>query len=1171
MDKFIFFTRYGRKFINRLATLVCLVLVSFMFTLAQTSRGTVSGIVKDQTGAVIPGATVTLVNTDTTVERTATTNDEGFYRFDAVDLGNYSVRIAATNFGTATKTGIIVNANQTSAVDADLIPGTQEVNVEVTADAGGQLQTESSVRGGNISPRQITELPINGLNPVALALTLPGVSSNRGGFGVGTFSVNGARGRSNNFLIDGTENNDISVAGQGFQITNTDAVQEVSVQTANYDSEFGRAGGAVVNVITRGGTSEFHGTASLLYDTSTDDALTAAQSRQTRVTKRGATSPPFNASVIPSFTFGGPLFLPNFGEGGPVFNTSRDKNFFFVAYQENRFREFGGIVTLVTPTAAGRARLQQFAGNPNVAAYLAATANAVAPINNRGVISLDNSTLPPAQQTRGSVEFGTFFREFTFRSKGRQFQIRTDHKLGANDQLSLRFLQDKTLQPAGGTLSPPPSAVFEGFDADFSSTYRNFLVSETHIFSSSMTNELRLAYNRILLGFPITDASGPAGTLPVLSFAGLAAANTPTPLGVAATYPQGRTADNYQVQDTLTKVLGNHTIRGGVDYTRQISTQQAPANTRGTLTFGAGGGFTSLGNFVDNFGGNGTASRTFGSAIYNPNLHRIAGFAQDRWKATDDLTLTMGLRYEYFGVPFNTLRTPAFTGLFNVNPATLTGPFSQPNEVARDTNNFAPSVGFAYSPSFTDGIRGFVFGEKKTVIRAGYNIGYDSFFNNIASNAVASSPNTIVTANTSIVNAANPRGLPNFSNQFPTTAAAVTPLSAQTLIVQNLRNPYYQRFSLGMQRELPFNIVMDISYVGSKGTHLYINEDANPLVRPELRVTPAGFPNCNPNTLITAANATAQFPVGTLCPLSGRLDNIQGSRLIRTNGGDSNYNAGQIEVRRRFSNNFQVTGAYTFSKLISNADEVFSAGLGSNGNTQQASIPAILGGQPNERALSIFDRTHRATFTYVIESPFFKSQQGFLGKLLGGFQLSGITTFESGVPFTVFNGFDADGVGGSLDRPTFNPNGQRGVRAVPQVNAQGFITGYVNPEVIIGQTATGAPIFAPIDPNTAQFIVNPAFVPGLPGSMVRVGNLGRNTERSKGIRNFDMTLLKRTRISESIFIEGRIEAFNVFNHPQFGSGDSLANAETQRQFLQPINPTTSGGGRVLRYQAKFIF
>jgi outer membrane receptor protein involved in Fe transport len=1136
MNMFNFNMEHKRRSVNCFIAVMCFVLLTSVLTFAQTSRGVVSGVIKDQSGAVISGAEVTLTNSDTTVARTAVTNDEGFYRFDAVDLGNYSVRVAATGFGLATKTGIVVNANQTSAVDADLAAGTQEVVVEVTSEAGGQLQTESSVRGGNISPRQITELPIGGLNPVSLALTLPGVSSNRGGFGVGTFSVNGARGRSNNFLIDGTENNDISVAGQGFQITNQDAVQEVSVQTANYDSEFGRAGGAVVNVITKSGTSEFHGTASFLYDTSTDDALTAAQSRLTRVTRDGATSPPFNAQIVPAGTFGGPLFLPHFGEGGPVFDTRRDKNFFFVAYQENRFREPGGFVTLITPTAAGRARLQQFASNPNVAAYLAATANAIAPIANRTAISLDATGQP---QTRGVVENGTFFRELGTRSTQRQFQIRTDHSLGRNDQLSFRYLQDKTLQPGGGTSG---TAVFDGFDADFSSTYRNFLIAETHVFSSSATNELRLAYNRIKLGFPIADGAGPAGTLPQISIAGL------TALGVAATFPQGRTADNYQVQDTLTKVLGDHTIRGGIDYTRQISTQVAPANTRGSLTYAAGGGFTALGNFVDNFGGsNGSASRTFGSATYNPSLHRIASFVQDRYKATSDLTLTAGVRYEYFGVPFNTLRTPAFTGLFNVDSVTRTGPFSQPNKVAKDTNNFAPSVGFAYSPSFTNGIRGFIFGEKKSVIRAGYNIGYDSFFNNIASNAVASSPNTIVTTNTSTVSAANPRGLSSFSAQFPTTAAAVTALSAQTLIAPNLRNPYYQRYSLGMQRELPFKIVMDISYVGSKGTNLYINEDYNPTVRPELRITPAG---------VTTG-------------LSGRYDNLQGGRTVRTNGGDSNYNAGQIEVRRRFGNNFQLTGAYTFSKLISNADEVFVGGLGSVGSSVSA-FPAIFGGERQDRSLSIFDRTHRATFTYVIQSPFFKDQQGFVGKLFGGFQLSGITTFEAGVPFTIFNGFDSDGVAGA-NRPTFNPNGQRGVRAIPVVDANNFITGYLNPEVIIGRTATGAPIYAPIDPNTAQFIVNPTYVAGLAGSVVRTGNLGRNTERSKGIRNFDMTLLKRTRVAERIFIEGRIEAFNVFNHPQFGSGDNLANDFTQGLFRQPINPTTSGGGRTIRYQAKFIF
>lgn len=1125
---------------KKVSSIILTVLLSMIVTFGQTSRGTVSGIVKDQAGAVVAGATVTLTSIDTSVARTAVTNDEGFYRFDAVDLGTYSIGIAATNFGTVTKTGVVVNANQTSAVDADLAPGETSVSVDVTADAGAQLQTEAPVRGGNISPLQITDLPIAGNNPVALALTLPGVSSNRGGFGVGTFSINGARGRSNNFLIDGTENNDISVAGQGFQITNEDAVQEVSVQTANFDSEFGRAGGGVINVITRSGTNKFHGSLRFQYDTSTDDAITSSNSRDPRVIALGR--PLFNDDKIYSATFGGPLFLPHFGEGGPVFDTRRDKNFFFFAFQEDRFRSPGGSVTLVTPTAAGRATLQQFAANPNVAAYLVATAGTVAPIADRTAISLDNQNLPPAQQTRGSVAIGSFRREFSSTTNDRQFQIRTDHSIGRNDQLSFRYLQDKSLSPGGGVVG------FVGFDADSSSIYRNFLIAETHIFSSSMTNELRLAYNRIELGFPIQDAGGPAGTLPEISLGGGL-----TNLGVSATFPQGRTADNYQIQDTVTKVLGNHTIRGGVDYLRQISTQAAPANTRGSLAFAAGGGFTSLGNFVDNFGGvGGSASRFFGNATFNPTLHRIAAFTQDRWKATQDLTFTAGLRYEYFGVPFNSLRTPAFTGLFNVrldpaNQAIRTGPFNQPNEVPGDKNNFAPSVGFAYSPSFTNGIRGFVFGDKKSVIRGGYNIGYDSFFNNIASNAATSSPNGIVTTNNSTASAGT-RGLADFSNQFPTTAAAVLPSSSQTLIAANLVNPYYQRYSFGMQRELPYKIVMDISYVGSQGRKLYINEDGNPLVRPELRITPAG--------------ATTG--------LTGRLDNIQGARTVRTNGGSSTYNAGQIEVRRRFTNNFQATGAYTFSKLISNADEVFGIAIGSN--TSFFAVPAILGGDRKDRAVSSFDRTHRAVFTYVVQSPFFKEQQGFVGRVLGGFQIGGVTTFESGVPFSVFNGNDADGVGGGLDRPTFNPSGQAGVRAIPIVDANNFITGYVNPEMVIARNAAGQPTaFAPIDPRTARYIVNPTYVPGLAGSVVRVGDTPRNSERSEGIKNTNLTLLKKTRISEKTFFEARVELFNAFNTPQFAAGSSLASATTQGFFLNPDTVNSDGGGRAVRYQLKFVF
>jgi len=1166
-----------------------LIVALFGFSLmaaAQTSRGTVSGIVTDPTEAVIPGATVTLTNVETDVTRDSVTNGEGVYRFDAVDLGTYNVVITSTGFGSLTKTSVIVNANQTSSVDAQLAPGGQNISVDVTAESGAALQTEAPVRGGNISARQITELPIASRNPVSLALTLPGVTTNRTGVGIGTFVINGARGRSNNFLIDGVENNDISVAGQGFQINNPDAVQEVSIQTSNYDAEFGRSGGGVINTITRAGTNEYHGTLSAFLDSSRDDAVTSLQSRNPTIIRQ----PVQPAGVIPrgrplffidniySGTFGGPLPLPRFGEGGPAIISGRDRTFFFVAYQFQRQRS-NSSVSLVTPTAAGRATLASLfpAGtNRNVDFLLGATASTVGTSNplqlalgvTPGATGTSSTTCPAPVGNRPCVEFATFARNFPSVYDEREFQLRVDHRLGENDQLSARFLRETQAQPTD-------VANFPGFDADYSAQFYNFLIAETHVFSPTLTNEARLSYNRILYDFPIQDAGGLAGMTPTRTVTSISLP------GVASNRPQGRIANNYVIQDTVSKVMGDHNFRGGVDYLRQISTQLAPNNQRGSLTYAASTGFTSFANFIDDFGGNnGSAARDFGEPVYFPSLHRTALFFQDRWKATSELTLTLGLRYERFGTPFNTLRTPAYTGLFNVNPDTRTGPFSEPNQIQADNNNFAPTVGVAYAPRFSEGFLGTFFGENKSVIRAGYQIGYDSFFNNIASNAAASSPNVIQTTTPSQVSTANARGLPNISTRFPTTAAPVTPLSPQTLIAPNIVNPYYQRYSLGFQREMPLNLIMDISYVGSKGTRLYINEDANPLVRTELRsAIPAGFPNCTPGTNVTAAQATARFPTGTLCPLSGRLDNLQGGRTVRTNGGSSSYHAGQLEVRRRFASNLALSGSYTFSKNLSNADEVFATGVGSASSV--FALPAVFGGDGFEKALSQNDRTHRAVFTYVYEVPFFREQRGFIGHVLGGFQLSGVTTFESGAPYTVFNNFDSDGLGGGNERPTFNPDGQRGVRAVPEIDTRqtlpnpggsgtipnpafGALIRYVNPDA--GN--------ATIDPLTAQFIVNPTFIPGNTNfaGIPRFGNLGRNTERSDGLNNWNLNIQKNTRIGETTRVEFRTEFFNLFNHPQFNEiGTSSAGTGVAGRFLNPDTVGTNGGGRTVRYQIKLVF
>ncbi len=1108
------------------AVVFLLALFSLSLTaFGQTSRGTVSGTITDSAGSVVSGASVVLTNTATTVSRSTITNGEGFYRFDAVDLGNYTVRFEATGFGAVTKSNIIVNANLTSTVDAQLAPGTQELSVDVTAESGALIQTEAPVRGGNLEAARITELPIATRNPVSLALTLPGVSTNRFAFGVQTFSVNGGRGRSNNFLIDGTENNDISIAGQGFQIKNPDAVQEVSVQTSNYDAEFGRAGGAVVNTITKSGTNQYHGTASWQYDSTRDDAITNTQSLSAAIRQRGY--PPYGTEHVFAGTFGGPVKLPRFGIGGSSFYDGKDRTFFFFSYQNQR-QASNTTASVLTPTEAGRQTLRSLAAvgvNPRLDTLLNVTRAAIG-VANPSMIALGNG--------RPSVEVGTATTSFGQSFVEPQIQARIDHKLSEKSQLSARYLYADQNAPIGGATLGLPD-----FTTSQANRFQNFLISETHVLTPSMTNELRLSYNRIALSFPLNPPNDLGLTLPNITIAGLSnVTGSNYNIGIQTNLPQGRIANNYVIQNTTTYVKGNHTFRGGFDLLEQRSRQFAPINERGSLIYNAGGGFTGLANYLDDFSGSGgSANRDFGSPRYYPELFRQAYFFQDRWRMNEALTLTLGVRYENFGNPVNSIRTAAFTGLFNVDPVTLQGPYTQPSKAAADNNNWAPTIGIAYSPSFKSGAMGFLFGDRKSVIRTGYQIGYDSFFNNIASNAASSSPNVVATQNIAPTTTGTNRGLTALSVLLPTQARPLSPFDTQTLVDPNLVNPYYQRWSLGIQRELPGLLMMDVSYVGSKGTKLYLNEDRNPLVPASLQVVPTGY-------------------TGTR---SGRIDALQGARTIRSNSGSSSYHAGQLSLSRRFSKGLALTGSYTYSKLIDNGSEIFaSAGLV---NSSLAIIPHVLGGERNERAVSLFDRTHRGVFTYVYDLPFMRDQRGALGQIIGGWQLSGITTFESGVPFTIGNGQDSNGFAGNNDRPDFNPAGQAGVRAVPSSTSP---TGYVNPDANN----------APIDPATARYI-------GLAAGIGRTGTLGRNTERTKGINNFDFNVQKKFRVSENVGLQFRAEFFNVFNHPQYGTGSISPFSPTGTgptatvftspagRFLQP--QFGDGGGRVVRYLMKLTF
>jgi hypothetical protein len=682
---------------------------------------------------------------------------------------------------------------------------------------------------------------------------------------------------------------------------------------------------------------------------------------------------------------------------------------------------------------------------------------------------------------------------------------------------------------------------FPGFAVSQNQRYQNAAINYTRIFSPAWTNEFRLPYNRITLDLP-NDATHPlASALPRFSVAG-----NPSDWGINAAFPQGRIANNYVLQDTVSHVRGAHTLRFGLDLLHQRSRHFAPAAFRGVLTYNAATGYSGFANYLDDFGGaNGSVQRDFGSALYYPELTRHQYFIQDRWRAMPSLTVTIGMRYENHGTPMNSVNKAAFSGLFNVNPVSFTGPFSEFTKAGADNNNWAPSVGLAYSPAARGGLPGRLPAERKSVIRAGYQVGYDTFFNNIASNVQASSPNLVSTLVVSTISAQNPRGTGNFSSLLPTIARTPLATDTQTLADGRLRNPYYQRWSFGIQRELAGQYLLDVSYVGTSGTRLYVNEDSNPLVPASMRITPVTDP---------------PIPASRL---TGRYDNLQGSRTTRTNGGHSSYHAFQFSARRRLFQGFQMNLAYTWSKLLDNASEVF-APTGIN-SSSLAAVPAVFGGQAAERAVSSFDRPHRLTIAYTYEFPWMREQRSAAGRVLGGWSVSGITTFESGVPFSIVNGLNADGIGGSGDRPLYNPRGERNVRARPDSSSP---TGYVNPDA--GN--------APVDPARAEFI-------GLPAqsgaNAAPTGNLGRHTHRIPGINNWDVTLTKSVRLAERWNLQFRSEFFNIFNHPQYGYPSVSQFSPGEGTFPSSVNTSgagqflnysiADGGGRVVRYQLKLVF
>jgi hypothetical protein len=1114
---------------------ICLLSASL---LAQSSRGTVTGSVQDSAGAVVANADVTLFSPSTGVSSTLKTNKSGIYRFDAVLVGDYEVTVVVPGF-TKVQSPAIVTVGAIVGRDFMLTVGSSST-VEVSAAKSLELQTEDAGRVATISAIALAELPIVGQNSLNLILTAPGVVRSNlaagGSLDSGIGSVNGARARSNNFLIDGLLNNDISVAGAQFVITNNDELQEVNFQTSNFTAEYGRAGGAVVSQITKSGTNQLHGTLATIYRS---QVLNASNNIQRINFTNGSTTDLKNKfhENIPAFTIGGPVVIPHIYNG-------RDKTFFFGAGQFDRYIANASGAAYTVPTAAGFANLQALApACPNVATYLALLGSAR---GSSGIGATQISTALPAglastscsggARTGQTVEFGQFIRTIPEIYKDNNFLARIDHVVSQKQNMMFRFLYDKNSDNIAGNVG-----INSQFDVP--STGKTFGINFNHIYAihNNWVNEFRFGFSRSNVGFFIADGLG--ATTPDIGFSGA------TNLALSSTFPQGRISNNWQFQESQTYTVGRHAVRGGVDILRQLAVQVAPFNSRGSVTYSltalsAGAGVTSpvtaLANFIDNYGGTSTGpvNIVFGSGRYRPNLFTVAGYLQDTYKATSDLTLTYGLRYENFGQPANIFKSPAFTGYTDADASSTA-------RVNGDNNNFGPSVGFAYNPHLRD--HGFLGGS--LVLRGGYQVTYDTQYNNLLSNMAAASPNAL--ANTPVPSSstlATPRGTANLSAVLGTLAPVpLTPYSTiQSNYRKGIRNPYYHHFSFGIQQQLPASVVLDIAYVGSLGRQLYYTNPLNP-----------SLPNLT--TLTTAATQTVLINgVSTLTTL--RLFPNRGAIQIRDSGLTSNYHSLQVQLRRRSiataAGNLSFSSSYTWSRNMDVLSETFATSSSPQNPSRSPAFGVPLGYL--DYGPSDNDRRHVTVTIVQLQARGVKNR--FLNEIVGGWSFAPILTVQSGTPYTVINGFDR-GLDGSttFSRPNIgNMNAPVNTRA--QVVAASICsTGLQNPA--IGTAANTGCVTA----NDVHFVQVASYSPSSPNME------SRNQNYTTRYLNLDTNVLKTFKITERVGFELRGEFFNVTNNQNFDTSSANKNVTTNNGANFLNTSLLNGGSRTMRVGGKIKF
>ncbi len=1078
--------------ISKSAFLLCLVVFLAAGSIwGQGLTGSISGVVKDPNGGLVPNAKVVAKNVGTNAESETRSDDTGFYRILNLVPADYIVSVEAPGFRRTTLAPQTLTIAQALRVDVNLEIGQVTETVTVNS-AASQINTEDAQLG-----RAITDIP-----------NLPNISGaggrnqpNRAGFqpgvimsppagaptnDIGPFSVNGQRTQANNYILDGVDSNDLAInIPDALGQISPNALAEFRVVTGAMKAEYGRNGGAVVEAITRSGTNQWHGAAAEVF----------------RNTHLNAT--PFFQNVTPGPSNG---YFSNGLKRKPQWNTNdfdaqfggpvrRDKTFFFLDYLGFRRRQ--GVTNSASVfTDADRAAIQ---------------ANGTAAT--KAILGL-----VPAASTSNQL-----FSSPTNSLSRDQGLARVDHRFTDRNSLSFTYFIEKDISfdPFAFSGSPIP-----GFGQQGAVTYSNYVLRDTHIFTANLVNDARAGFHRRAqpgvipvnhtspsqLGFTqiVPDDPGAAGP-PWIIITGY------SNIGNTIQGPQSRFDNTWQYADAMSWVHGRHSLKFGGDYRAYEQNQQ----------------FTFINNGYFQFDGSGTTSGLVPpiagvSAPLNDFIHGYVGFFaqnsaarqgyrdkfgslffQDDWKFRRNFTVNLGVRWEYaaplteLNNRLNAFRPGQQSTVFPTAPVGLVYPGDSgvsESTYKHDLNNFGPRFGFAWDP-FSNG---------KLSVRGGYGLFYDVPVSELTLQFLTAppfgvQPNLFAVADMTRPYS-SPIGPPNGSspipNPFPFTPVKpgarfdftnIAPIGL-TVMDPNFATPYSQQWNLQLQYQFSQNWLASIGYVGTNGVKLLYRFNENPAI---------------PTPTATSGNTDLRRVYNLGNPQNAAFGGAVFAGITdQATAANSNYNALQAELRTNSWRGLTMTHSYTWSHSIDDASGLRTSGTGNIYNRRL------------DRGSSEFDLRHRYVGSLIYDLPWMKDQRGFAGHILGGWSLSWIQTFQTGLPFNINEPNDRCLCDGGANRPDFIGGNIQFVD--PRSNAFGRQNSYFDGTG--GASATGAP--------------NPFFRrvgSGLSAAAGagRYGNLGRNVFHGPGIINSDMGLAKKVRLTERQTLEIRGEAFNLFNHANF--------------------------------------